>query len=71
MFATPAPKMRAVSAAADLALLSTGVPLALLGEDEGDEAMFSILPEFLARASLRYSGDTLTKKLAANSRVQL
>jgi hypothetical protein len=71
MFATPAPKMRAVSAAADLALLSTGVPAALLGVDEEDDAMVSILPEFLARAPVRYSGTTSTKKLAANSRVQL
>jgi hypothetical protein len=45
--------MRAVSAAADLALLNTGVPAALLGEGEDVDTMFSILPEFLTRAPLR------------------
>jgi hypothetical protein len=44
--------MRAVSAAADLALLSTRVPAALLGEDEDVDTMFSILPEFLRRAPI-------------------
>jgi hypothetical protein len=40
-------------------------------DDEDDDAMVTILPEFLTRASVRYSGNTSTKQLAANSRVQL
>ncbi len=52
MFATPAPRMRAVRAAADLALLRPDAPDPLDTVGDEEVAIVSILPEFLTRAPI-------------------